>query len=106
MGPRIPTAHGGRGSRVGGDGRESRNGKRNLRFHSGPEAPVVAGFSSQAPSAARRVIFIDTSAIVKAYVTEQGSPTIKNVVARLRGRLYLTPAVVLEVLGALAKHRR
>jgi predicted nucleic acid-binding protein len=52
------------------------------------------------------VIFIDTSAIVKAYVTEQGSQTIKNVVARLRGRLYLTPAVVLEVLGALAKHRR
>ena len=52
------------------------------------------------------MIFIDTSAIVKAYVTEQGTPTVESVIARLKGRLYLTPAVVLEVLGALAKYRR
>ncbi|MFL5542047.1 MAG: type II toxin-antitoxin system VapC family toxin [Longimicrobiaceae bacterium] len=52
------------------------------------------------------MIFIDTSAIIKAYVTEQGTPTVEKVIAHLKGRLYLTPAVVLEVLGALAKCRR
>jgi predicted nucleic acid-binding protein len=52
------------------------------------------------------VIFFDTSAIVKGYASEPGSPAIHGAPKRLPGKLYLTDAVVLEVLGALAKKQR
>ena len=52
------------------------------------------------------MIFLDASAVVKAYVPEPGSPVIRGAIARLRGKLYLTRAVALEVLGAFAKKRR
>ena len=52
------------------------------------------------------MIFFDASAVVKAYVEEQGSPTVRAAVDRLRGRMYLSPLVVVEALGVLAKRRR
>jgi predicted nucleic acid-binding protein len=52
------------------------------------------------------MIFFDASALVKAYVPEPGSPSVKGAVARLGGKLYLTRAVALEVLGTFAKKRR
>ncbi|HKP74333.1 MAG TPA: type II toxin-antitoxin system VapC family toxin [Longimicrobiaceae bacterium] len=52
------------------------------------------------------MIFLDASVVVKAYVPEQGSSAVRGAIARLRGKLYLTRAVVLEVLGAFAKKRR
>jgi predicted nucleic acid-binding protein len=52
------------------------------------------------------VIFFDASAIVKAYVDERGSPLVHAAIARMKGRLYITPAVALEVLATLAKQRR
>lgn len=53
------------------------------------------------------MVFFDASAVVKAYVPEPGSPSVQGAVARLKGKLYLTRAIALEVLGTLArKHRR
>jgi len=52
------------------------------------------------------MIFFDTSAVVKAYVTENGSDEVRAMVAALKGSLYLTPHVVLEVLSAFAKKMR
>src|SRR5262245_48062906 len=52
------------------------------------------------------MIFLDASAIVKAYVPEPGSPSVQGVIARRRDRLFLTRAVALEVLSTLAKKRR
>jgi predicted nucleic acid-binding protein len=52
------------------------------------------------------MIFLDASAVVKAYVTEQGSGTLIGVLARMRGRLFLTPHVVLEALSTFAKQHR
>lgn len=52
------------------------------------------------------MIFFDASAIVKAYVVEIGSSEVRSTIAGLRGSLYLTPHVVLEVLSAFAKKLR
>lgn len=52
------------------------------------------------------MIFFDSSAVVKAFAVEPGSPMVHASIARLGGRLYLTHAVALEVLGTLAKKRR
>jgi len=52
------------------------------------------------------MIFFDASAVVKAYLTENGSDEVRATLLGLRGRLYLTPHVVLEVLSALAKKLR
>jgi len=52
------------------------------------------------------MIFLDASAAVKAYVSEQGSPTVHATLARRRGRLVLTRLVIVEVLASLAKWRR
>lgn len=52
------------------------------------------------------MIFLDASAVVKAYVTEIGSAEVRSTIATLRGILYLTPHVVLEVLSAFAKKLR
>jgi predicted nucleic acid-binding protein len=52
------------------------------------------------------MIFFDASAVVKAFTVEHGSPLVHASIARMQGRLYLTSAVALEVLGTLAKKRR
>jgi predicted nucleic acid-binding protein len=52
------------------------------------------------------VIFLDASALVKAYVDEDGSSTVHAILPRLRGRLYLTAFVALEVLATLARRLR
>src|SRR6185295_8599811 len=52
------------------------------------------------------MIFFDASAVVKAYLTENGSAEVRATLVKLRGKLYLTPHVVLEVLSTFAKHRR
>jgi predicted nucleic acid-binding protein len=52
------------------------------------------------------MIFFDASAVVKAYVTENGSDEIRATFMALKGSLYLTPHVVLEVLSAFAKKLR
>ncbi|HSU14848.1 type II toxin-antitoxin system VapC family toxin [Longimicrobium sp.] len=52
------------------------------------------------------MIFLDASAMVKVYVTEQGSSTLKGVLARMRGKLFLSPHVIIEVLSTFAKQHR
>lgn len=52
------------------------------------------------------MIFLDASAAVKAYVSEQGSSTVHATLARRRGRLVLSRLVIVEVLTTLAKRRR
>lgn len=53
------------------------------------------------------MIFLDASALVKAYVREPGSPSVHGAIARLKGQLCLSRAVALEVLSTFArKHRR
>jgi len=52
------------------------------------------------------MIFFDASAVVKAYVTETGSAEVRATLVALKGSLYLTPHVVLEVLSAFAKKMR
>ena len=52
------------------------------------------------------MIFFDASAIVKADVVETGSSEVRSTLDELRGRHYLTPHVVIEVLGAFAKKLR
>jgi predicted nucleic acid-binding protein len=52
------------------------------------------------------MIFFDASAIVKAYVPEPGSPSVHGAIARMKGKLFLTRAVALEVLGTFARKRR
>jgi predicted nucleic acid-binding protein len=52
------------------------------------------------------MIFLDASAIIKAYLTEIGSAEVRMSIETLRGGLCLTPHVVLEVLSAFAKMLR
>lgn len=53
------------------------------------------------------MLFWDTSALVKAYSTEQGTPSVLGAFDAVRGRgALLTELVVLEVLTVLAKHWR
>ena len=52
------------------------------------------------------MIFFDTSVVVKAYVMENGSDEVRATFVELKGSLYLTPHVVLEVLSAFAKKMR
>jgi len=52
------------------------------------------------------MIFLDASAIVKAYVAEIGSIEARSTLDELRGRLYLTPHIVIEVLSVFAKKLR
>jgi predicted nucleic acid-binding protein len=52
------------------------------------------------------MLFFDASAVVKAYVTEIGSDEVRATLVQLKGSLYLTPHVVLEVLSAFAKKMR
>ena len=50
--------------------------------------------------------FVETSAWVKAYITERGSETIAEAFRRLRGSLYTSDLVAVETLGTLTKLRR
>lgn len=50
--------------------------------------------------------FIDSSALVKAYVTEQGTATVQAVVSRLGSAVCVSTVVVLETAAALARLRR
>ncbi|WP_420128338.1 type II toxin-antitoxin system VapC family toxin [Longimicrobium sp.] len=50
--------------------------------------------------------FIDSSALVKAYVTEVGTPTVVGALDRLSGTVYVSSVVVLETAAALARWRR
>jgi predicted nucleic acid-binding protein len=52
------------------------------------------------------MIFLDASAIVKAYVAEIGSIEVRSTLNESQGSLYLTPHVVIEVLSAFAKKLR
>jgi len=52
------------------------------------------------------VYFVETSALVKAYVTEPGSQTVTEAFSRLRGSLYTSELVAIETLGTLTKLRR
>jgi predicted nucleic acid-binding protein len=52
------------------------------------------------------VLFWDTSALVKAYVSEPGTPIVKGAIQRLNGRLFLSAHVALEVLTTLSKQVR
>ncbi|MFL5386375.1 MAG: type II toxin-antitoxin system VapC family toxin [Longimicrobiaceae bacterium] len=50
--------------------------------------------------------FVETSAWVRAYVTERGSETATEAFGRLRGSLYTSELVAIETLGTLTKLRR
>jgi predicted nucleic acid-binding protein len=52
------------------------------------------------------VYFIDSSALVKAYVTEPGSPAVRAVIASLEGSIYVWSQVVIETAAAIARLRR
>lgn len=50
--------------------------------------------------------FVDTSALLKAYVSEGGTPIVRAALDSLSGSVYISTAVVLETAGALARLRR
>jgi predicted nucleic acid-binding protein len=52
------------------------------------------------------LVFWDTSALVKAYTNELGSPTVRAVIDRFDGRLAASDFVALEVLSTLSKQVR
>ncbi len=50
--------------------------------------------------------FIDSSALVKAYGTEPGSPAVRAVIASLESSIYISRQVVIETAAAIARLRR
>lgn len=50
--------------------------------------------------------FVDSSALVKAYVSEDGTPTVRAALAGLAGYVYISSQVMLETAAAMAKLRR
>jgi predicted nucleic acid-binding protein len=52
------------------------------------------------------VYFVDSSALVKAYVSEMGSPVVLAVLDRMRGSVYASSAVMIETAAAIARLRR
>ena len=48
------------------------------------------------------MIFLDTSALVKAYLTEPGSTTVREIFRRFKGELCLSDHVALEALATFA----
>jgi predicted nucleic acid-binding protein len=52
------------------------------------------------------VLFLDTSALVKAYLTEQGTPTVQALFSRMEGRIAITEFVALAVLTTFGKNLR
>lgn len=47
--------------------------------------------------------FVDSSALVKAYVSESGTPAVDATLDRLRGSVYVSSVVLLETAAALAR---
>jgi predicted nucleic acid-binding protein len=52
------------------------------------------------------VYFVDTSALVKFYLPEQGSDTVQEAFRRLDGSLSISELIALETLSAFTKKRR
>jgi hypothetical protein len=52
------------------------------------------------------VYFVETSALVKAYVTEPGSETVTGAFGRFRGSLFTSELVAIETLGTLTRLKR
>jgi predicted nucleic acid-binding protein len=52
------------------------------------------------------VYFVETSALLKAYVTERGSDTVTAAFQRLRGSLFTSELVAIETLARLTRLRR
>lgn len=52
------------------------------------------------------MIFLDASALVKAYVNEDGSQIVEGMLVRFKGEIFLTGLVALEVLATLGKRLR
>ena len=52
------------------------------------------------------MIFLDTSALIKAYLREEGTSSLRRAIDGMRGSAYVTRFVALEVLSALAKQTR
>ncbi|HVG46324.1 MAG TPA: type II toxin-antitoxin system VapC family toxin [Longimicrobium sp.] len=50
--------------------------------------------------------FVETSALVKAYVTEPGSETVTGAFERFRGSLFTSELVAIETLGTLTRLKR
>jgi predicted nucleic acid-binding protein len=48
------------------------------------------------------LIFLDTSALVKAYLTEPGSTTVREIFQRFKGQLCLSDHVAIETLATFA----
>lgn len=47
------------------------------------------------------MIFLDSSALAKAYLDEEGTGVVQGVIERLSGRLFISEFVALEVLTTL-----
>jgi predicted nucleic acid-binding protein len=52
------------------------------------------------------VYFVDSSALIKAYVTEGGTPTVKAILDALRGSVCISSQVMIETAAAFARLRR
>jgi predicted nucleic acid-binding protein len=52
------------------------------------------------------VYFVDSSALVKAYVSEPGSSVVLALLDRMRGSVYVSSAVMIETAAAIARLRR
>lgn len=52
------------------------------------------------------VYFVDSSALIKAYVSENGTPTVKAALASLAGYVYISSQVMLETAAVMARLRR
>lgn len=50
--------------------------------------------------------FVDSSALIKAYVSEAGTPTVTAALASLAGYVYISSQVMLETAAAMARLRR
>ena len=50
--------------------------------------------------------FIDSSALVKAYVTEPGSPAVRALIASRESSIYISSQVMIETAAAIARLRR
>jgi predicted nucleic acid-binding protein len=52
------------------------------------------------------VYFVDSSALIKAYITEHGTPTVQTALASLGRAVYVSSLVMIETAAAMARLRR
>jgi predicted nucleic acid-binding protein len=50
--------------------------------------------------------FVDSSALLKAYISEDGTPAVVAALDNVRGAVYVSSAVVIETAAAMARLRR